>query len=130
VLAAYNKEGGSETGLLKRLKKDVSVIYYRKSWGRALPRLFLGFIATSFAVVPITIVVSIVGVMLYNYIMGQGQDQVVLENFMEANWPMLVFLVSVFYCWLYYVLFFRPALDRKSIKELGNRIKDISTKNK
>lgn len=96
-----------------------SIVRYRKSWMRALPGMFLGAVGSVMAVFPI----GVIALLLSQGVDWQASDPLV--------WSMPVVVSSGIGCAaLFVALFLRPALDRKTEKELKKRLRggDVASK--
>jgi hypothetical protein len=101
---------------------SVGVIRYKRNWWRAIPRLILGPIVSVFPGIWLGVILYFIASAVLLSLRRFGAD-VDVENLASDPIALLV-LIGIPTAWIYFVLFWRPAINKEAAAALANRLRE------
>lgn len=118
MLITENRGQKDELGVLKFADDGANIIQYRRSWKRAMPRMLWGLPAAFLVAFPIAAFMLV----FFLFIIDQDLNQAGVQEIVNKEFWKFFVPVLVLFCWIYYVLFFRPAMDKDGSKKLRKHL--------
>ena len=102
-------------------ERSAELIHYKRNWRRALPRLILGPVASIFPAMWLGIFLLLLTSIVLLPLRAFGVD-VGMEQFSSDPKTVLA-LVAILTAWIYFVLFWRPAINKEAAVALAKRLR-------